>query len=70
MMYGLVFSLVCNALLLVYVWRLRRPGKAAQPQLTKDASQLAADLLSGGAIIVTQVIDPSSIFLYSPKDSQ
>lgn len=70
-MYSLIsLSLVCNVVLLVWVYRLTRPGKAKQPELTKDASQLLADMLKGGAITVTQIIDPSSIFLYSPKDSQ
>ena len=40
-----------------------------QPQLTKDASKLLADLLSGGAVVVTNIIDPKSVFLWSPKDS-
>jgi hypothetical protein len=70
MIYGLILSLVCNVIFLVWILRLRRPGKAAKPELTKDATELLSDLMGGGSVIVTQVINPSDIFLYSPKDSQ
>lgn len=74
MMYSLLaLSLVCNAVLLVagiFLYLRGRPGRAEKPELTRDASQLLSDLMKGGAVVVTQVIDPSSIFLYSPRDSQ
>ena len=68
MIYGLISMFGLNVFLLVWVYRLRKPGKAAKPQLTVDSSQLLANLLSGGAVAVIQIIDPTSIFLHSPRD--
>lgn len=70
MIYGLAISLVCNVLFLVWIFRLRKPGKAAKPELTMDATQLLSDLMRGGSVVVAEVINPSDIFLYSPKDQK
>jgi hypothetical protein len=70
MIYGLAISLVCNVLCLVWILRLRKPGKAAKPELTMDATQLLSDLMRGGSVVVAEVINPSDIFLYSPKDQK
>lgn len=70
MMYGFILSMVCNVLCLVWIFRLRRPGKAAKPELTIDATQLLSDLMRGGSVVVAEVINPSDIFLYSPKDQK
>jgi len=70
MMYGLAISLFLNVSLLLalfILWR-KKPGKADAPSLTKDANQLLSDLLKGGSVVITQVVNPDDIFLYSPKD--
>ena len=70
MYFVLVSSIVLNCILFgLSIW-LWKSGKTSKPALDKDASQLLSDLLSGGAVAVVQVIDPSSMFLYSPKDIQ
>jgi hypothetical protein len=68
----LAVSLVCNVVLLVLaVWFwFRRPGKAEGPRLDTNATELLSRLMADGAVVVTQVVDPSSIFLYSPRDNQ
>ena len=70
MIYGLISMFGLNVFLLVWVYRLRKPGKATRPELTQDASELMASLLSGGAVAVVKIIDPSSIFLHSPRGNQ
>jgi hypothetical protein len=42
--------------------------KLKQPVPDETATELMRDLLNGGAVAVVRVIDPQSIFLYSPKD--
>ena len=70
MIYGLITSLVLNLFGLFLIYRLRKPGKAAKPELTMDATQLLSDLMRGGSVVVAEVINPSDIFLYSPKDQK
>jgi hypothetical protein len=41
-----------------------------KPALTKDASDLLTDLVRGGAVAVVKVIDPSAMFLWSPRDKE
>ena len=53
--------------LLLYI-RFRKKPPQKKTELTKDASQLLSELMARGAVVVTQVIDPSAMFLYSPKD--
>lgn len=72
MLYSLIASLVCNLFLvlsLLYLWR-KKPGTAIAPTLTKDANQLLSDLLNRGSVVITQVVDPNDVFLYSPRDRQ
>lgn len=54
------------AYLVIYSKKLRK--KLKQPVPDETASELMRDLLNGGAIAVVKVIDPKSIFLYSPRD--
>jgi len=35
--------------------------------LTTEAHELLSELMKGGAVIVTQVIDKNELFLWSPK---
>jgi len=58
-------SILLNAVLTFFILRKR---KAPQPKLTKDATELLAELTSGGAVVVTNVLDPAYLFEYSPKD--
>jgi hypothetical protein len=60
-----LIAVVCIAFILV---RSRKGAKLPPPQLDKTASELLADLLNGGAVAVTQIIDPASMFMVSPKD--
>jgi len=69
-MYSLLVSLFLNLCLVVIsfiLWR-KKPGTAQAPSLTIDANQLLSDLLKGGSVVITQVVNPEDIFLYSPKD--
>ena len=52
-------SLVCFLLI--------RKKKQEKPTLTADANELLTQLLKGGAVAVVRVVDPSAIFLWSPK---
>lgn len=65
----LIASLVANVALLVsvfwLVYRTKKPGTAQ-----KTDSQLLAELLSGGAVVVVKTLDPQSIFYWSPRDRQ
>jgi hypothetical protein len=56
----LVTCLVCFLLI--------RKKKQEKQTLTADANELLAQLLKGGAVAVIRVVDPSAIFLWSPKD--
>lgn len=39
-----------------------------QETLTKDADQLLAELLNGGAVCTVQIANPSEMFQWSPRD--
>ena len=58
--------------LLAYITYLRKSHTKIlaktrdKKELTRDATELLHSLMSGGAVCVTQVIDPTSIFLHSP----
>jgi hypothetical protein len=41
-----------------------------KPNLTKDANHLLAELLTGGAVVIVQVSNPSEIFTWSPRDNK
>lgn len=61
-------SMAANLCFLISeVIRKYRPKPKEKPQLTQDASELMGQLLRGGAITVVQVVDPDSIFQWSPK---
>ena len=80
MIYESLIFLLCLsnvANLIYFLWKIRHLKEdhaqkllesEKKPALTKDASELLKDMLNGGAIAVVKVIDPSSIFLWSPKD--
>ena len=57
-----------NVFLLYRCKTLKKKLKTPVPDET--ASDLMRDLLNGGAVAVIRVIDPKSIFLFSPKDIQ
>jgi hypothetical protein len=70
--YLFLLALSLNLILLAIISYLIFKKKPQEPQskkeLTSDASDLLRDLMNGGAIAVVKVIDPSSIFLQSPRD--
>lgn len=41
-----------------------------ESELSTDATELLSQLVKGGAVVVTQVIDPAQVFMYSPKDKR
>ena len=49
-----------------YILWLIRSQKKPKPDQT--ATQLLQHLFSSGAVVVTQVIDPSSMFVHAPRD--
>ena len=68
--YGL--SALSIILLTCLLWALSKNQKLKKISLdkdnTRDASELLSKLLSGGAVVVTQIIDPNDILLHSPRD--
>lgn len=46
---------------------LRRKAKAPKPQPTLTAEQLLHDLTAGQAIVRVEVVDPTNLFLRSPR---
>lgn len=44
--------------------KLQKPPEKTEQTL--DATELLKNLMNGGAVIVTQVIDPTHMFLHSP----
>jgi len=50
-----------------YKLKTRKPDPTEKP-LTTTATELLNQLNRGGAVVITQVVDPSQIFMYSPKD--
>lgn len=55
---GLGLSIILNVSLVVYILRKRKI-----PEKTLDAKELLSDLLSTGAVVRIDRIDPQSIFL-------
>ena len=51
----------------VFLFKATRKKPAPEKSLTTDASELLGELIKGGSVIVTQVIDRDSIFQWSPK---
>ncbi len=66
--YGLAIAVIILAILLVWALRRLRTKTKKTPENTRDASELLAYLLSGGAVVVTQIINPDDILLHSPRD--
>jgi hypothetical protein len=52
----------------VYIAYLLRRKSRSKPDTT--ASELLSQLLRGGAVVVTQVVNPADLFLWSPRDSK
>ena len=63
----LIASVLIN-ILLAFLYALSFRKKPVERVLTVDATRLLGELSNGGAVIVTQVLDPNYIFNYSPKD--
>lgn len=63
-----VISAFQGILLLYAYFSFKRLKAKQKKEKTQDATELLAELMSGGAVVVTQVIDPSSMFMYSPRD--
>lgn len=49
---------------------LKSELNAKESELSTDATELLSQLVKGGAVVVTQVIDPAQVFMYSPKDKR
>jgi len=70
----LAFGLGATALLFListvyfYLKYKRLKSQKKKKDMTQDATHLMRDLFNGGAITVTQIIDPDSIILQSPRD--
>ena len=64
-------SIACNLILagVIFYLKTRKPAKPPTPekQLDTSASELLSELMNGGAVVVTSVVDPASIFQWSPK---
>ena len=56
-----------NVITGVFLFRATRKKPAQEKTLTVEASELLGELMTGGAVILTQVIDRDSIFQWSPK---
>lgn len=70
MVWYLVLSCGLNivaAILVAYLF-FRLKSLKKKPELTKDATKLLSELMRSGAVVVTQVIDPGQLFMYSPRD--
>jgi len=73
-MYYVLYALIaCNPLsiLFCYLW-IKEKSKPLPPPPEKPLSTTATELLDqlnrGGAVIITQVVDPAKMFMYSPRD--
>ena len=53
---------------LVVYFKMRKKPLPPQEVLTKDANVLLAELLTGQAVIVTDVTSMRDVFLLSPRD--
>jgi hypothetical protein len=60
-----VLQFIIIAFLVYYSLSLRK--KIKNPVPDENASELLQRLLKGGAVVVTQIIDPESLFLHSPR---
>ena len=58
---------ISNILFLVLLYR---KSKKPPIQITKDANQLLSELLTGGAVVTVQVVNPAEVFTWSPKDGR
>ena len=70
MYFYLCIFLSCIVLSLagVILWLLKRKPQKQKPELDVTASELLSKLMAGGAVVVTQILDPSELFLWSSKD--
>jgi len=72
LIYGGVASAILILLLLLCIVLKQRTQlkrfKTQKTELTTDANQLLAQLMQGGAVITVQVVSPSEVFQWSPKD--
>lgn len=70
MIYEFLSAILAISNICTVIYFLKRKHKQQKPNLDHTASDLLKDLLNGGAVAVVRVIDPSSIFLWSPKDKE
>ena len=61
----ILMSVICFIEAGFIVWLLKSQKK---PKPDQTATQLLQHLFSSGAVVVTQVIDPSSMFVHAPRD--
>lgn len=68
MVWTTYISIACNLILAGVIFHLKtKKTKPAEKQLDLSATELLAELMEGGAVVVTSVVDPGSIFQWSPK---
>lgn len=63
--------LVAGNIILGYLFFREKKKQATKPQikLDKSATDLLAELMGGGAVIVTGVLNKEELFLWSPKSN-
>ena len=61
------FLCLSNLITGVFLFRATRKKPDPEKSLSTEASELLGDLMTGGAVVVTQVIKPDEIFHWSPK---
>lgn len=61
-------SLLLNIFFIFYF--RKKLSKFRNRPHSKEATELLQDLIAGGAVAVVRIIDPKSIFLWSPKDKE
>lgn len=49
---------------------LKRALESKEENLSIDAFEVLEQLKKGGAVVITQVVDPAQVFAYSPKRSK
>jgi len=70
MIYEVIAFILAISNVCTIVYFLKRKPKQQKPNLDHTASDLLKDLLNGGAVAVVRVVDPASIFLWSPRDKE
>ena len=63
----ILIGVLCVSNLVTGVLFFRKIRLKKEPELTIDATDLLSELIKGGAVIVTGVLDKDQIFKWSPR---